>query len=279
MKSIIIGGGSIGKRHSNNLKDLGIETRIVDIDEISNIDDILKSGFDFGLVCSPNNLHIEHCTKLAENDIPFFCEKPLFSLSSVELFADKIESLMRICEEKKLINMVGCNLRFTKEVQSLPHDTKYVNVYFGYNLKKWRPNQNHLDSYSSNKSMGGGIFFDAIHEFDYLYHKFGEIAKMKTICLKLSNITNDTEDVAITSIAFSNGTIANVHLNYLSDEYTRYYEYLKDDSLFRVNLNVSNEMYVDEMKYFVDCVKTKTQSTNTIMDALYLITKMGESHG
>ena len=279
MRALIIGCGSIGKRHSNNLKSIGIETRIVDVDEIENIDSILKEGFDFGLVCTPNNLHIKHCTKFAENDIPFFCEKPLFSLSSVESVADDIENLMRICEEKKLVNMVGCNLRFTKEVQELPSDTKYINVYFGYNLKKWRPEQNHLDSYSSNKSMGGGIFFDAIHEFDYLYYKFGEITKMKTICLKLSNITNDTEDIAITSIVFSNGTIANVHLNYLSDEYTRYYEYMKDDSLFRVNLNVSNEMYMEEIKYFVHCVKNKTQSTNTVMDALYLITKMGESLG
>ena len=35
MKAIIIGGGSIGKRHSTNLNNLGIQTRIIDIDEIN----------------------------------------------------------------------------------------------------------------------------------------------------------------------------------------------------------------------------------------------------
>ena len=38
MKAIIIGGGSIGQRHSLNLNNLGVSTRIVDIDEINNID-------------------------------------------------------------------------------------------------------------------------------------------------------------------------------------------------------------------------------------------------
>lgn len=279
MNCIIIGGGSIGKRHKYNLEELGHTVRVVDIDEIENIDTILKDSFDFGFVCTPNNLHISHCTKLAENDIPFFCEKPLFSLSSVENVADEIETLMKLCESKNLVNMVACNLRFTNEVQFLPADTKYVNVYFGYNLKKWRPNQNHLESYSANRKMGGGIFFDAIHEFDYLYHKFGEIKRMKTICLKMSNITNDTEDISVTSIAFSNGTIANVHLNYLSNEYTRYYEYIKDDKLYRVDINISNEMYKSEIEYFIDCVVNKKQTMNTVMDALYLITKMGESLG
>jgi S-adenosylhomocysteine hydrolase len=61
MKAIIIGGGSIGKRHSTNLNKFGVKTRIVDIDEIDNIDNILNEGFDMGLVCTPNIIHIEYC--------------------------------------------------------------------------------------------------------------------------------------------------------------------------------------------------------------------------
>ena len=41
MKAIIIGAGSIGKRHSKNLNELGVETKTVDVDEIDNIDTIL----------------------------------------------------------------------------------------------------------------------------------------------------------------------------------------------------------------------------------------------
>ena len=48
MKAVIIGGGSIGKRHATNLESLNIKTRIIDIDEISNIESILNEGFNFG---------------------------------------------------------------------------------------------------------------------------------------------------------------------------------------------------------------------------------------
>ena len=34
MKAVIIGGGSIGKRHSQNLNNLNVSTRIIEIDEM-----------------------------------------------------------------------------------------------------------------------------------------------------------------------------------------------------------------------------------------------------
>ena len=148
MKAIIIGGGSIGKRHSQNLNSLNISTRIVDIDEIDNIKIILREKFDMGLVCTPNINHIEHCLQLAAFNIPIFCEKPFYSN------AKEIDKLLSIVKEKKLITMVGCNLRFTPEVKKIDPTTKYINVYFGYDLKKWRPQTDHLKSYSANKKLG-----------------------------------------------------------------------------------------------------------------------------
>ena len=37
MKALIIGNGSIGKRHHKNLINLGINVRAIDIDEINNL--------------------------------------------------------------------------------------------------------------------------------------------------------------------------------------------------------------------------------------------------
>lgn len=265
MKAIIIGGGSIGKRHSNNLKKMNISTRIVDINEISNIDNILKEGFDIGLVCSPNLNHIEHCLKLAEHNIPTFCEKPFYSSSK------GIDKLLSIIKEKNLITMVGCNLRFTPEVEKIDSKSKYISVYFGYNLKKWRPKSNHLESYSANKHLGGGVFLDVIHELDYLYFKFGKIKNISYIKNKLTNITVDTEDFVTGRIEFDSGGIADFTLNYLSEEYQRYYDILDGDVLKRVNLKLDNQMYVDEIKYFVNSVKNNSQCMNNFEEANRLL--------
>lgn len=265
MKAIIIGGGSIGKRHASNLQNLGIQTRIIDIDEIDNVDNILQEDFDIGLVCTPNINHIEHCIKLAQYNLPIFCEKPFYTK------IDNIEELLTIVKEKNLITMVGCNLRFTDEVKLINPNSKYINVYFGYNLKKWRPQTDYLKSYSANKHLGGGILLDAIHELDYLYYKFGPIKDISYIKDKLTNITNNTEDLTIGRIEFESGTIADFTLNYLSEEYQRYFDILKDDTLHRVHFKIGNDMYLKEIKYFIDCVKNKKQCMNNFKEAHLLL--------
>jgi predicted dehydrogenase len=265
LKAIIIGGGSIGKRHSQNLNNLNILTHIVDIDEITNIDNILQEGFDIGLVCSPNINHIEHCLKLAQYNIPIFCEKPFYS------HPKKLNKLLKIVKEKNIITMVGCNLRFLDEIKSINTNSKYINVYFGYDLKKWRPHQNHLESYSANKHLGGGVLLDVIHELDYLYYKFGDIKNISYIKNKLTSITNDTEDLVIGRITFDSGTIADFTLNYLSEEYQRYYDILEDGVLKKVNLKLDNQMYVDEIKYFINCVRNNKKCMNDFKEAYSLL--------
>lgn len=265
MKAIIIGGGSIGQRHSKNLNDLGVSTRIVDIDEINNIDNILSEGFDMGFVCTPNINHIEHCIKLAQYNLPIFCEKPFYTNN------EKIDELLNIINSKKLNTMVGCNLRFTPEIQNIDPKTKYISVYFGYNLKKWRPNTNHLNSYSANNHLGGGVLLDAIHELDYLYHRFGKIRNISYTKNKITDITNDTEDLVTGRITFENGTLADFTLNYLSEEYQRYYDILEDGVLKRKHINISNQMYIDEVTYFIDCIKHNKTCINNFLEASNLL--------
>lgn len=268
MEAIIIGGGSIGKRHSKNLNNLGVSTRIVDIDEIQNLDNILSEGFDMGLVCTPNIYHIEHCIALAKHNIPIFCEKPFYTST------EGLDKLLQVVEEKNLITMVGCNLRFTPEIQKISSKSKYISVYFGYDLRKWRPNTDYSKSYSANKSLGGGILLDAVHELDYLYYKFGSVKDISYIKSKLTDVTNDVEDLVVGRIEFDNGTIADFTLNYLSEEYQRYYDILEDGVLKRVNLNLDNQMYVDEIKYFIKNVKQNSQCMNSFEEASNLLNKL-----
>lgn len=266
MKAIIIGGGSIGKRHLKNLKNLGVQCRVVDIDEINNIDTILQeTKFDMGFVCSPNIYHIDHCIKLASNGIPIFCEKPFYSNN------EGIEELLDIIQSNKIVTMVGCNLRFNKSIQSINPDSKYISAYFGYDLKKWRPESDHLKSYSANKHLGGGVLLDVIHELDYLYYKFGSIKSITYIKDKLTDITNDTEDLVVGRVEFDSGTIADFTLNYLCENYQRYYDILEKGTLKRVDVRVDDRDYVDQIGYFIDCIKNNKECINNFTEANNLL--------
>ena len=270
MKSIIIGGGSIGIRHFNNLKKLNVDVKVVDIDEIDNIDSILSNTiFNFGLVCTPTNLHLEHTLKLAEYGIDFFCEKPFFAKKDLE----SINKIRKLINENNLINMVGCNMRFHPAIKSFDYSNVCnINVTFGYDLKKWHNNGKHLKSYSANKIMGGGILLDAIHEFDYIYNWFGGIKEIYGKKQKVGNVTVDTEDVVDAKVLFENGVSANIHLDYLQMKYTRYFEVENK----KINIKPNDDMYIEEMKYFIDCVENRKKCMNNINDAVYLIDKIND---
>jgi hypothetical protein len=66
--------------------------------------------------------------------------------------------------------------------------------------------------------------------------------------------------------------MANVHLDYLQPNYTRYFEKIVDDWGTEIyNIKPNNKMYIDEMIYFIDCVKSKKRCMNDINEAIYLI--------
>jgi predicted dehydrogenase len=267
--AVIIGAGSIAKRHSANLNSLGVSTRLIDIDEIAHIDTILQSGFDVGLVCSPNCYHIEHCAALAKFNIPIFCEKPFYSSRQ------GLQALLGLVRSTNLPTMVACNLRFTQEVKSINPSTPYINVYFGFNLKKWRPHTNHRDSYSSHKKYGGGILLDAIHELDYLSYKFGAIKNLFYSKNKFSNITHDTEDNVVGRIEFAKGTIADFTLNYLSDTYLRYFDILHKNTLKRIHFDTNNSyMYRDQIDYFIKQIQRGKEAMNNFDEAHSLLSAL-----
>jgi hypothetical protein len=66
-------------------------------------------------------------------------------------------------------------------------------------------------------------------------------------------------------------TIADFTLNYLSEEYQRYFDVLEDDTLHRVHFEIKNDMYVEEIKYFVNCIKHNTHCTNSFEEANKLL--------
>ena len=83
IKILVIGVGSIGKRHIRNLKKIGIsannilaiDTRKDRLDEVrslgvkkcfSSVHQIKQKEFDAAIICSPTSLHVKQCLWLAK---------------------------------------------------------------------------------------------------------------------------------------------------------------------------------------------------------------------
>lgn len=301
---IIIGFGSIGQRHYRNLLSLGFkDVFLYDVDtqktrkhentktlERTNFNSLRQ--FDVVFVCSPNNLHIRQALKCAQAGCHLFIEKPLSnSLKDI----DKLE---QICQKKKLVNMVACNMRFhpcLSYIKKYLDSKKLGKIYsisheFGYYLPFWRPGADYRKNYAAKKKTGGGIILDDIHEFDLLFwlNDFKEVKEARFIYGKVSNLEIETEDTCSATFKFKNNILGSVKCDYLQQKYARgckivgekgniewdwneniVWLYTKGTSqkLFEVKNYDLNLMYIDEVKYFLDCVKKKSETFNDIRKA------------
>jgi len=311
MNYLVIGCGSIGKRHIKNILKIDEDAKInvFDPDEnqfntlkndinnnnvryVNNLDKSFDSS-EIAIICSPNHLHIEHSIEVAKHIKNLFIEKPL----SHNL--ETIDELINLIEKNNIIDMVACNMRFYPNVKAVKEVVDKnilgkmyaVRVETGYFLPYWRPHTDYRKGYGAFKEQGGGAALDCIHEVDLLLWFGGNSKRVKGISTKVSNLEIETEDIAIGLVEFDSGAIGEVHLDYIQRNYSRSCKIIGEKSTVEWDFlsgltklydtenkkwedyyNLSNtydlnQMYIDEMNYFLDCVKNNKKSFNTVNNA------------
>ncbi len=306
LKILVVGYGSIGKRHVNNLMKLK-NIEILVCSKNKNTDQLKKNGIqvydslakcldekpDIGFVCNVTSLHVKTAIKLAQNGCHLFIEKPLSNS-----LAD-VNHLITLIRKKKLITMVGCNLRFHKCIQGIKKEIQNneigriisVRVESGSYLPNWHPWEDYRASYASLKKLGGGVVLTCIHEIDYLCWFFGDVDRVFSFTGKFSDLEISVEDLSAILLKFKKNIIAEVHLDYFQQPDFRsckvigtmgtiywdsetnevhLYDTNKRKWIRKIKLKnyERNEMYIQELSYFINCVKNKKTTMNTVNDAL-----------
>jgi predicted dehydrogenase len=291
MRFLVIGGGSIGKRHARNLISLSQKVTICDPAEQRRKEalalgaafqpdyrEALKQGFDAALVCTPTSAHVAPAIAALKAGCHTFMEKPISHT------LEGTSEIVRLARHKKLITLVGCNLRFypslAKAKQLLDSGAigkpLSARVEFGYYLPYWHPKEDYRTGYSANKKLGGGVILDAIHELDYVRWFLGEAKAVSCFAGKLSNLKMDTEDTAEILLKFQSGAVAEVHLDYLQRKYSRNCQIVGEKGTLSWDFTEKtvavadekgrkatvigagdgpNGMYLREMEHFINCIK------------------------
>ena len=151
---------------------------------------------------------------------------------------------------------------------------------FGQYLPDWHPWEGYQGGYSAQKSLGGGIILDSVHELDYLHWLLGEFKEVYCSADKVSNLEIDVEDTADFVLRLESRAITSVHLDYLQRAYNRSLKLVGgegtiiwsyQDNLVKLYSAAerkwqvfekgvpydANEMYVEEMKHFLRCIEGK----------------------
>src|SRR5438874_12226029 len=96
MKALVIGAGSIGERHLQNLTSMGLAAAVVEpiatrrealsnrlgIPAFASLDEGLDWPADFAVIASPTHLHLLHALKVVRHGLDVFVEKPFSNVRS-----------------------------------------------------------------------------------------------------------------------------------------------------------------------------------------------------
>ena len=316
MNILIIGLGSIGQRHLRNLKIIEPKSNFYAIRSkrknpaplLDNSNKAIKGDIkkkyslsyfkslaeirkkkikiDCAFVCTPSSVHVSQVINLLNYNIPCFIEKPLGSS------INNLVKLERLFKKKKLITMMGFQLRFNPLIHYLEKIIKKkspigkiltINIHHGENIKDFHPYENYKISYAANKKLGGGVILTQIHEIDYFLHLLDgyEIKYSSCISSKISNLDLDVEDIFSSNFILKKGKdkiFCSMILNFFERPKKRKIYLIGEKGSLEVCFNSlkififknkkkvvkkfnfkKNDIFIKEIKYFISKVKSKTK--------------------
>ena len=291
---LVLGCGSIGRRHMKNLLALGVKDVIAfDVDvarrqaaavtlgiaSVASLQAAWEQRPEVCLIAAPTSLHVPLALDAARHGCHLFIEKPLSHSWA------GVQELLGWVEQKNLITLVGCNMRFhpgLRQVKALLEKQAIgriiaARVEVGQYLPDWHPEEDYRQSYSARRELGGGIILDAIHEIDYIRWLIGEVADAVCMAGKLSRLEIDSEDTAALLLRFACGAVGEIHLDYIQRAYSRTCQIIGEEGTIHWDYLAgqvrwysahtrawqfcaspagwqTNQMYVDEISHFLACL-------------------------
>ena len=323
LKILFVGLGAIGQRHARNLRRIhgknidllayrtsgqthvltdrlqirkgGNLQKDLSIKILSKYKKALEQKPDAVIISNPSSLHLRFALRAAQKGCHLFIEKPLSNNLK------GVDSLIKVIKKKKLITLVGLQLRFHPlllYVKKLIESKKINNIIsviceFGEYLPDWHPYEDYRKSYAARKELGGGVILTQIHDFDYLGWLFGWPTKVFCLGGKSSNLELSVEDTANTLLEC--GTNIRkipvfVHQDYLQRPKIRKFKIISESSQISVDLisntlsihhkkrgiakniklptNRRNQPYLSEMKHFLACLTGKEKSRVSVEESV-----------
>jgi len=298
MKLAILGLGSIGRRHLQNFKTVGVDTltaydasaaqretaaaqfpfvRVVASPEAA------VEGADGVAICTPPDSHVALARLAAERGAHLMVEKP-FAVST-----NGIDDLLRLCEARGRRVLVAHNWRYWPPMHLVERflregrigRVRAARTEYAYHLAFHRyPGQDYRTSYMAKAGQGGGCLLDESHAIDYMRWLCGEIVEVSAVVDRISSLEIETDDIADLTVRFETGAIGNIHMNLFAWNMHSHFELMGDDGVIqwrRMENEVRlydpkaqrwevypsggqlNDMYVEEARHFLACIRGEVQ--------------------
>ena len=262
---LVVGAGSVGKRHLTNFSRLGCRVSAIDprqdrLTEAGQLVSLDKKGFsldsvltpehDFGgvVIASPPCFHVEQTVLAMQNSLPVLLEKPV-SASLAE--AIQLESVRQINDGKILM---GYTYRwwqplqeFRRRIHSGEIGTPFhVNFTMSAHLADWHPWEDYRDFFMASKELGGGALLDESHFLDLMLWIFGRPSSLFACVDKLSRLEITTDDnVDIIARYKTSGLLAKIHLDLYGRPHEKHITVVGDAGTLQWSFNPNQIRFAD----------------------------------
>ena len=228
---LILGCGSVGKRHARNLASLGCQISCYDpssnrrlelaaettvLQSYDTIDDALNAEhLDGVIVCSPTAFHPEQTIKSLKCGLPVLLEKPP---------ARTLEEARCMAEVMRNTNvpvLLGYTWRWwpplarVRELLMAGRIGRILHVQFhmSAHLADWHPWEPYQGFFMASLAQGGGALLDESHWIDLMIWFFGMPEKLSGRVEKISNLEIETDDNVDVYLSYQNNLRITIHLD------------------------------------------------------------------
>lgn len=228
---LVVGAGSVGRRHARNFETLGCAISCVDPNEerleqvarelsvayrFTTLEAALqdRNGFTGVAVCSPPKFHVEQSLFALDAGLPVLLEKPVSpDLASCRCLHERLR------EGGKLL--LAYTYRWWEPVRRLKAliDTNRVGTLrqarflMSAHLADWHPWEPYQNFFMANRELGGGALLDESHFIDLMLWFFGPPERLFARVEKISDLEITTDDFVEISAVYPNGLRVAIHLD------------------------------------------------------------------
>lgn len=241
---LVIGTGSVGRRHIANLRALGARVLAYSYraagsgqlasptlpwpDGAEPVADWVSAltRVDAVVVANRTDQHLPVALAAARAGRALFIEKPLgVDMAGVEALVQSVAS-QRLVVEAGFMLRTHPNLRWMREAlrEGCIGEVFHARAAVGQWLPDWRPGTDHRQGYGAFRRTGGGVVFDLIHELDLVQWLLSPVVDVTALCRTVPALEIETEAVAQIGLRLADGAVAQVHLDYVRPGYGRHFE-------------------------------------------------------
>lgn len=286
LRGVVVGLGSIGNRHLQNLLDFGVgDVTVVrragstntqfsapgNVKVCHSLTEVLAKRPDFAIVCNPSHLHTATAIECLQANTHVLIEKPL----AVSI-GDREQELVKIADESDRVCAMAYCMRYHPAYRLAYEHVRsgkigrclYAKAWFEGYLPDWHPWEDYRQSYAALPAQGGGVLRTLDHEIDFLNWVLGPANESIGRRHNTGGIEIQSDDVASIVSIHSTGVMSQTLVSFCRKPASRGFEFVGDEATLVFCMESGELTHVDH------AANRKTLLTCTSIDVQHMYVDM-----